>query len=559
MSEMRGVDTTKLENEQSKTTQGLAATTASIKKMDGTITSGDQGTHSRLDAIAKVMSIESPAEKQMREQSAEAARAAEERFQELIRLQESGNATEEQVLQAQREMEQAQQEANEAAEKRSMFDRLSDEQQEPPPPPPPGSDPGGDDEPSGFGKAFGKFFKLIKGVVGVLLAVAIPALAFLLNSPVFEKLKEALFNFIDYIFETVVPFIQEEVIPRIKEFYEKFIIPIKDFIMNFLFMEGGGIDIILDTISKQWENVKSLFSSMLDLFDNLMSGNFEAAFGNLGDIGSTLMKAIDEGLTAILKLGLAAFGLTFDGTIGDVIGSWLTSTWESIKAAMRAIIPDALEPEFLQAGSADQRKETMAAAEAIKEAESQEKKAQRDLRGATNEEARSGRVVEARRRQLAELEAKAEEQGGFDKLEQSKAFGLSKNDIIEARELLAKAEERQRKAEEKTAELNKQIEESRAKRTEAEKQLEAVKKGVTGDTAEREKAGTLKSLAPSEAESAEQVNQAANDNKASSVVIQQNDNSQQSSTEQKTVVEQNKELSGTGSAAALSRAVETAL
>ena len=559
---MRGVDTTKLENEQAQTTQGLAATTASIKKMDGTISSGDQGTHSRLDAITRVLSIESPDEKQAREQAAAAARAAEARFDELIRLQESGNATEEQVLDAQRAMEEAQQEANEAAEKRSMFDRLSDEQQEPPPPPPPGSDPGGDDEPSGFGKAFGKFFKLIKGVVGILLAVAIPALAFLLNSPVFEKLKEALFNFIDYIFETVIPFIQEEVIPRIKEFYEKFIIPIKDFIMNFLFMEGGGIDIILDTISKQWENVKSLFNSMLDLFDNLMKGDFEAAFGNLGDIGKTLMKAIDQGLTAILKLGLAAFGLTFDGTIGDVISNWLTSTWESIKAAMRAIIPDALEPEFLQAGSADQRKETMAAAEAMKEAEGQESKAQRDLRGAreaAREEARSGQVVEARRRQLAELEAKAEEQGGFDKLEQSKFFGLSKNDIIEARELLAKAEERQRKAQEKTAELNRQIEESRAKRAEAEKQLEAVKKSVAGDTAEREKAGTLKSLAPSEAESAEQVNQAANDNKASSVVIQQNDNSQQSSTEQKTVVEQNKELSGTGSAAALSRAVETAL
>ena len=125
MSEMRGVDTTKLENEQAQTTQGLAATTASIKKMDGTISAGDQGTHSRLDAIAKVLSIESPAEKQMREQSAEAARAAEARFQELIRLQESGNATEEQVLDAQRAMEEAQQEANEAATKRSMFDRLS--------------------------------------------------------------------------------------------------------------------------------------------------------------------------------------------------------------------------------------------------------------------------------------------------------------------------------------------------------------------------------------------------------------------------------------------------
>ena len=555
---MRGVDTTKLENEQAQTTQGLAATTASIKQMDGTISSGDQGTHSRLDAVAKVLSIETPSEKQAREQAKQAATAAEARFQELIRLQQAGNATEEQVLQAQREMEQAQQEANEAAEKRSMFDRLSDEENESDKKTT-SDDSDSEDEPKGFGKAFGKFFKLIKGVVGVLLAIAIPALAFLLNSPVFEKLKEALFNFVDYIFDTVVPFIEKEVIPRIKDFYEKFIIPIKDFIMNFLFMEGGGIDIILDTVSKQWENVKSLFDSMLKLFDNLMSGDFEAAFGNLGDIGSTLMKAIDEGLTAILKLGLAAFGLTFDGTIGDVISNWLTSTWESIKAAMRAIIPDALEPEFLQAGSVDQRKETMAAAQAIEEAEDQEKQAQSGMRRAANEERFSGRAVDARRARLAELEAKAEEQGGFDKLEQSKAFGLSKNDIIEARELLAQAEERQRKAQEKTAELNKQIEESRAKKAEAEKQLEAVKKSVEGDTAEREKAGTLKSLAPPEAKSAEQVNQAANDNKASSVVIQQNDNRQNQSTEQKTVVEQNKELSGTGSAAALSRAVETAL
>jgi len=559
MSEMRGVDTTKLENEQAQTTQGLAVTTASIRQMDGTISSGNQGTHSRLDAIARVLSIESPDEKQAREQAAEAARAAEARFQELIRLQESGNATEEQVLQAQRDMEEAQREENERSQRRSNFDRFSDDEGGPPiPPPAPDADPGSDDGPGFFGKTFGKFFKLIKGVVGILLAVAIPALAFLLNSPVFEKLKEALFDFIDYIFETVVPFIQEEVIPRIKEFYEKFLIPIKDFVMDFLFMEGGAIDIILDNLSKQWENVKSLFNSMLDLFDNLMKGDFEAAFGNLGDIGETLMKAIDEGLTTILKLGLAAFGLTFDGTIGDVIGSWLTSTWESIKAAMRAIIPDALEPEFLQAGSADQRKETMAAAEAIKEAEAQETKAQRDMRGAVNEEARSGRTVEARRRELAKLEARAEEKGGFDKLDQSAAFSLSKNDIIEAREKLAQAEERERKAQEKTAELNRQIEESRAKRAEAEKQLEAVKKGVEGDTAEREKAGVLRKISPAEAEKAEQVNKAANDNK-SNVVIQQNDNRQNQSTEQKTVIEQNKELSGTGSAAALSRAVETAL
>ena len=104
---MRGVATTKLENEQAQTTQGLAVTTASIRQMDGTISSGNQGTHSRLDAIARVLSIESPEEKQAREQAAEAARAAEARFQELIRLHESGTASEAHVLQAQRDMEEA--------------------------------------------------------------------------------------------------------------------------------------------------------------------------------------------------------------------------------------------------------------------------------------------------------------------------------------------------------------------------------------------------------------------------------------------------------------------
>ena len=75
MSEMRGVDTTKLENEQAQTTQGLAGHHCFHQK-DGlsTISSGDQGTHSRLDAITRVLSIESPDEKQAREQAAEAAR-----------------------------------------------------------------------------------------------------------------------------------------------------------------------------------------------------------------------------------------------------------------------------------------------------------------------------------------------------------------------------------------------------------------------------------------------------------------------------------------------------
>jgi hypothetical protein len=437
-------------------------------------------------------------------------------------------------------MKQTAEEAAEAAEKRSMFDRFGSGEA-PPPPPPPGG--GEDQETKKTGGVFGKFFKMIKGFVGILLAIAIPALAVLLNSPVFEELKKSLFDFVDYIFDTVIPFIKNEVLPAIKKFYNDFIIPIKDFVMKFLFSEGGGIDIMLELISKQWENVKSLFSSMLDLFDNLMSGDFEAAFGNLGDIGSTLMKAIDEGITAILKLGLAAFGLTFDGTIGDLISNWLTTTWEGMKAAFRAIIPDAFEPEFIQAGSESQRADTTAAKGDIEAAEDEKKAAQRGMIGAGRTENMASNIVKRRRDKLAELEKEAEEKGGFDKLEQSKTFGLDKNDIIKARELLAQAEERERKAQEKTAMLNKRIADAETKKAEAEERLANVGKKVQKDADARDKATTLRELPPSEAEKAAEVNKAANDNKASNIVVQQNDQSSTAQTEQKTVIEQNKPLS----------------
>ena len=95
----------------------------------------------------------------------------------------------------------------------------------------------------------------------------------------------------------------------------------------------------------------------------------------------------------------------------------------------------------------------MAAAEHEGSRGSREKSAARFAR-LDREEARSGQVVEARRRQLAELEAKAEEQGGFDKLEQSKFFGLSKNDIIDKRTV---SKSRRASKEKRKNELYKQI------------------------------------------------------------------------------------------------------
>lgn len=557
MSEMMGV-----EQEQAKTTKGLAETTKAVKGVESTIADGDRSVSAKLSMIGRVLSIESPAEKAARQQAQEQATAAAANAERLQQLLSQGNATEEEALAAQEEATRLAKEAEEAAEKRSMFDRFGSDDA-PPTPTPDGGDGGGDASGGGFMKTFGKFFKMLSGFVGILMAVAIPALALILNSPIFETLKKALFDFVDFFFETVVPllkkaytYMKEEVfpalqkafddlLPMLKSLWDDVLMPLYNWFVDFMSKEGGGIDIMLEYIQKQWVNVKKLFQSMIDLFKNLMAGDFEKAFGNLGDIGKTLMDAIDNALTAILKLGLAAFGLTFDGSIGDLISNWLTSTWESIKGALRSVFEsvgfDA--PEMLQAGSAEQRAETAAAQGDIEAAEDEKDRAQRGMRGAAISERQMGRIAQRRRDKLAELEKEAEEKGGFDKLEQSKLVGLSKNDIIEARELLAQAEERERKAKEKTAMLNKQLADAETKKAEAEERLANVGKKVQKDADARDKATTLRELPPSEAEKATEVNKAANDNKASNIVVQQNDQSSTAQTEQKTVIENNKSLS----------------
>ena len=85
-------------------------------------------------------------------------------------------------------------------------------------------------------KTFGGFFKLLKGFVGILLAVAIPALALILNSPVFEKLKEGLFNLVDFYLKsyTIIEQIKDELLPIFQKLYDNVIEPIKDFFIEFL-------------------------------------------------------------------------------------------------------------------------------------------------------------------------------------------------------------------------------------------------------------------------------------------------------------------------------------
>ena len=106
----------------------------------------------------------------------------------------------------------------------------------------------------------------------------------------------------------------------------------------------------------------------------------------------------------------------------------------------------------------------------------------------------------------------------------------------------------------KTAEKEKKRAAANVRFAQALKEKETVEKEIAGETVKRDEAGRIKRISPAERENAEQVNQAANDNKTSSVVIQQNDNRQNQSNEQKTVIEHNKELNFQGSANALNKA-----
>ena len=82
MSEMMGV-----EQEQAKTTKGLAETTKAVKGVKSTIADGDRSVSAKLSMIGRVLSIESPAEKAARQQAQEQATAAAanaERLQQLL-------------------------------------------------------------------------------------------------------------------------------------------------------------------------------------------------------------------------------------------------------------------------------------------------------------------------------------------------------------------------------------------------------------------------------------------------------------------------------------------
>ena len=468
---MRGVDTTKLENEQAQTTKGLEETTKAVKGVESTIADGDRSVSAKLTMIGRVLSIESPAEKEARKQAQEQAAAAAANAERLQQLLSQGNATEEEALAAQEEASRLAEEAAEAAEKRSMFDRFGSD--EAPPTPTPGNDDGGDaaDEGGGFMKTFGKFFKMIKGFVGILLAVAIPALAIILNSPVFEKLKEGLFNLVDFFFEKVMPVlkqIKDELMPIFKKLYDNVIKPIQDFFVDFMTKEGGGFDVLFTGIKKQFKNFKAIFDDVVNLLSALMKGDFKAVKEHIANLGKNILKAIRQSIDTFLEFFLKMFGLEKkEGEEGGIdmlknlLGRVVDNLVKTISDLFQTVIDGIMsftQDMVRSLPGGDMIADAAFGKRAVKDMSVEEQIEERkELKGEL-EDGDQQEKVDAKRKEvtdaeteLKKLEEKAKAAGGEDKLSKESSFGFDSDfeKLQNAREKLQAAKAKEKEAADK--------------------------------------------------------------------------------------------------------------
>ena len=143
------------------------------------------------------------------------------------------------------------------------------------------------------------------------------------------------------------------------------------------------------------------------------------------------------------------------------------------------------------------------------------------------------------------MQAKAASAGGQAKVRKERGLlGLGASDFEAFQNAKAAVERREKEiaeAKARSTEIEKERDAAKARFEKALKEKETVEKEIAGETVKRDEAGRIKRISPAEKEKAEQVNQAAPKPQPQQMV-QYNDNSQQSRSEQKTVIEENKEL-----------------
>ena len=283
-------------------------------------------------------------------------------------------ATVEELVTKQDESNEISKNAAEESEKQDMFQRFDEEEEskqvaevvE-------DKDKDKDEEGGGFMKSFGGFFKMLKGFVGILLAVAIPALALILNSPVFEILKKSISDFIDFFFENILPvltvikdkffvaiddimkYFDENVLPILKnmkdqlfgvliKLYDNVIKPLYDFFEEFMTREGGGFDILLKGLEKQIHNFKAIFDDIINILSSLIDGDLGAVKDHIFSLGANILKAVKDYLDTIIEFVLGMFGMQAEegqgglSMLGDVIKGFFQSIVNKISGVFDGLI-----------------------------------------------------------------------------------------------------------------------------------------------------------------------------------------------------------------------------
>ena len=180
-----------------------------------------------------------------------------------------------------------------------------------------------------------KFYKKVikpafDAVVDFLMNDAFPAIGKFLTKTLIPLLKDVYKNIIKPMFDGLKDFAKNSLFPALKEIFKKFgevydkIKPSLDELMKFF--KETTLPVLFDTLKKQMVIVKDIFMKLADFVGNIVTGDFGAAFDNLGDIGKLVVKAIDNAITGVLKM----VGLDFEGNVSDVIDRFFDSIFKSI-------------------------------------------------------------------------------------------------------------------------------------------------------------------------------------------------------------------------------------
>ena len=391
-----------------------------------------------------------------------------------------------QYQEAQKRYNKEQLKAQKAERKRSLFQRFKDTKEEK------GTGAaigqlaaGGKDL---AGKALGKIFEPIKGLFSkfaAVFSVFLIGLVAIVNSPMFEKIKQLLFDFVDFFAENVYPVlvdlknfflntivpalikIKDDVMPIFKQLYDDVLKPVYDAFIAFMGKEGGGLDILMEGLKKQFENFKNIFQNVVDLLKGIVTGDFELIKESVANLGKNILKAIKDMIDTSLKFILSAFGVEGEGKTGtEMLGNVVSDFFKSIvdavmnifdgvmrgvQTAVRAVAGDTIGDAIF--GKRDVR--DMTAEERLEESEDLKgdlKDKEKDVTKAAKETGKAEEeLTELREKQATEkakLEAKGDQISGRDR---KRLNALRRNEELAEKELIAKQLDEKKARDELTA------------------------------------------------------------------------------------------------------------